>query len=188
MTNLTPTKSKTRFKVIFNDEKKGIIQTPFLRKIYNQNNILINIKFSELYEGCYHFGEWNVLSFHIKTNDVKKAVKLAKNRLNYLFNDLKLDFNTDNKKMFYFTGSRLDDQNNKNNFQLSFMENTHLQNQFTKDSYIVKKGAKLIYDCDGDGWGFWYEIDENNKRISDRLKGATLNGLLSDGVLTPNQI
>lgn len=171
---------KNNYQVQFKENNKGSIITPFSHKCYGKDEIL-EVSFNELYKGSFSFARYGILQFLIKTDNVKDAVKLAKKRLDAIF---KNGYPTKND-IVVFSGFKYDEKDNKKiPYQLSFMENTHHQNQFTKSSFIVKVGDLLKYDCDGDGWGFWYAVDENGKRISARLKGSIFIGYCSDGVLT----
>jgi hypothetical protein len=166
------------YKVLSKGDNRGTIITPFFHNVYNNSEIL-EVNFSELYKGMFSFAKYGVIQFNIKSDNVEDAITLAKNRLNVIFKN-----GYPNKKdIVVVTGFRYDENNNKNTYNLSFMENTHNNNRFTENSYKTKKGDLLKYDQDGDGFGFWYVVDKNGKRLSERLKGGIFIGYLSDGVI-----
>jgi len=171
------------FEVKFDESKKnrGTIITPFTYVVYGYSTpIQLEVNFNELYEGAYSFAKYNVCQFIIKVDDVNKAIELAVERLK----DIYKDGMPQKKKVFRVTGIRYNDSNNKVTYTPSFMENTHIRNQFTESSYKTKEGDLLVHDTDGDGYGFWYAVDNDGKRISSRLKGSILNGLVCDGAIT----
>ena len=160
------------------DKNRGTIITPFFHEVYGETEVL-EVNFREIYKGVFSFAKYGVIQFNIKADNIETAVEMAKDRLDDIF---KNGYPKKND-IVVVTGFRYDENNNKKPYNLSFMENTHLHNQFTANSYKTKGGDLLKYDRDGDGWGFWYVVDENGKRVSDRLKGGIFLGYLSDGVI-----
>lgn len=170
------------FKVIFKEEEnRGTLICPFFYDSYGKQKF-IEVNFSPLLysKGVFSFAQYGILQFTIKSDNIKDAIKMAKERIKIICKN-GLPKQND---IVIVNDFRLLDDNTKKPYILSFMENTHHQNQFTPNSYITKKGDLLMYDRDGDGWGFWYAIDENKNRISGRLKGGTFFGYVSDGVVT----
>jgi hypothetical protein len=129
----------------------------------------------EIYKGCYSVSKYNLAQFLYRTEDEKKAMQYAKKHLKKLG---KLDY-SDRNGIFVVTNYQYNEKGEKVIFTPSFMENTHTKNQFTAHTYKTNKGALLRYDGDGDGYGFWYEVDCNGNKISDRLKGQIFVGLFS---------
>ncbi len=171
-------KISKEYQVNFKDENRGSIITPFFHEVYGNSEIL-EVSFNEIYKGMFSFATYGVIQFNIKADNIKDAIEMAKDRLN---NILQNGYPKRND-IVVVTDFIYDENNNKIPYNLSFMENTHIRNQFTPNSYKTKVGDLLKYDMDGDGWGFWYAVDENGKRISDRLKGGIFIGYLSDGVI-----
>lgn len=167
-----------KYEVNFKEENRGSIITPFFHEVYGNREVL-EVNFSKLYGGMFSFAKYGVIQFNLKADSIETAVEMAKDRLNTI---LQKGFPKRND-IVVVSGFRYDENNNKKSYSLSFMENTHHQNQFTPNSYKTKPGDLLKYDTDGDGWGFWYAVDENGKRVSDRLKGGIFTGYLSDGVI-----
>ena len=171
------------FKIEFNkdDAKRGKIFTPYTYNMRNSASTQLEINFHELYEGTYSFAKYGMCQFIIKSDDPLKAVELAIKRLKLIF---KNGVPNSSKLKYEVSGFKLNEFNKKGLFTPSFWVNTHLQNKFTSDYYYAKKGDILLHDIDGDGWGFWYVVDANGNKLSSRLKGSILVGLLSDGVIT----
>jgi hypothetical protein len=161
------------------DKKRGEIITPYFRYHKFLNPEQLKIRFSELYEGTFHFGDGYITSFLIKTNTVKKAVEMGKTRIKEIYKYGVYN----NEDIFVVTGYKYNENNEKIPFTPSFMENTHIRNQYTSNSFKTKEGDLLRYDQNGDGYGFWYKVDENGKKESDRLKGTILTALFCDGVV-----
>ena len=164
--------------VIYKEDGRGTIITPFFHEVYNKKERL-EVNFSSLAKETFSFAKYGVIQFIIEADSLEKAVELAKDRINLLF-----PMYPKQNEIIKVTGFKYNNENVKVPFELSFMENTHHQNQFTANSYKTKIGDLLRYDCDGDGWGFWYIVDDNGKRISERLKGKTFLGAISDGIIT----
>jgi len=180
--------STNEFKIEFNenDKNRGKIITPYYYEVYGYRNpIQLEVNFSELYKrpnsqtATYSFAKYGICQFTIKSDNINSAIELAIQRLKDIF---KNGIPNRNDK-FIVSGFRYDETNKKVSYTPSFMENTHLRNQFTEDSFKTKKGDLLKHDTEGDGYDFWYAIDNDGKRISDRLKGSILIGFISDGVL-----
>lgn len=172
-----------KYKVLKSDSDKdrGTIKTPYSYKEYYTLK-QFEINYSLTYKGMYCFAKYGLMQFHIASDSLNKAIEMAKQRIDGIFNiENILPSNSD---IFEVSGFRYDENNIKKLYELSFMENTHMNNPFTSNSYKTKKGDLLKHDVDGDGWGFWYVVDENGNRISERLKGGIFIGYLSDGVLT----
>ena len=167
-----------KYQVIIKEENRGTIITPFFHEVYNKNEVL-EVNFNEIYKGMFSFAKYNVVQFNIKADNIETAIEMAKDRLDDIF---KNGYPKKNE-IVVVTGYMYDENNNKKTYNLSFMENTHLRNQFTASSYKTKIGDLLKYETDGDGWGFWYAVDENGKRLSDRLKGGIFTSCLSDGII-----
>jgi REP element-mobilizing transposase RayT len=165
-------------RAIFLEENRGTIETPYYYQVYNKNEIL-QVNFSEIYKGCYSFWKYGIMQFNIKSDNINTAIEIAKDRIS----DIMANGYPKRGDIVMVTGYRYDDNNTKIPHTLTFMENTHIRNQFTANTYKTKAGDLLKYDCDGDGWGFWYAVDENGKRTSDRLKAGIFIGYLSDGII-----
>jgi hypothetical protein len=163
------------------NNNKGTIITPFTYVVYGYAKpFQLEVNFNELYEGTYSFAKYNVCQFIIEADNINKAIELAVERLK----DIYKNGMPQKKQVFRVTGIKYNGSNDKVAYTPSFMENTHLRNQFTASSYKTKQGDLLVHDTDGDGYGFWYAVDNDGKIISSRLKGSILNGLVCDGVIT----
>lgn len=165
-------------KVTFKEENRGTIITPYYHQVYGGSETL-EVNFNQIYKGCYSFARYGVIQFNIEADDINTAVEMAKDRIN----DIMANGFPNERDVVVVSGYRYDESNNKIPYNLSFMENTHHLNQFTAKTYKADVGTFLKYDCDGDGWGFWYAVDESGKRISGRLKGGIFTGYSSDGVI-----
>lgn len=169
------------FEIKFDASKnnRGTIITPYTYVVCGYPTpFQLEVNFNELYEGTYSFAKYNICQFIIKAENINNAIELAIERLKEIYKN-----GMPKKKIFRVSGIRYDDCNNKITYTPSFMENTHLRNQFTESSYITEKGDLLMHDTDGDGYGFWYAVDNDGKRISSRLKGSILNALVCNGTL-----
>jgi hypothetical protein len=166
------------YQIKIKEGNRGSIITPFSHEIYGKHEIL-EVNFNEIYKGMFSFARYGVIQFNIKSDNTETAIEMAKERLNHI---LRNGF-PKRDGIVVVSGFRYDENNNKKPYNLSFMENTHTQNQFTANSYKTKAGDLLRYDTDGDGYGFWYAVDIRGKRISGRLKGGILTSYLSDGVV-----
>jgi hypothetical protein len=51
-------------------------------------------------------------------------------------------------------------------------------------NYSKRTAGLLKYVGDNDGYGFWYAVDSNGKRISNDLKGGIFESLFADGIIT----
>jgi hypothetical protein len=169
---------KSKYQVEFKEKNRGTIISPFSFNVNGENEI-IKIDFWQLYEGLFSFVKYGLIQFDIKADDVKDAIELAKDRLDFVFENGYPKRND----IVSVTGFMFDKNNTKKPFVLSFMEKTNSLNQFTESSYKTKPGDLLKYNGDGDGFGFWYIVDENGNRKSDRLKGDTFTSCLSDGII-----
>ena len=169
--------TSSEYQVVFTENNRGTIHTPFFHNAYLREEPL-EVSFSELYKGMFSFGKWAVVQFLIKSDDVNEAIEMAKDRLELI---LANGYPDRLKDILVVTGFRYGEKNEKTPYTLSFMENTHHQNQFTASSYKMKEGDLLRHCSDGDGWGFWYAVDKNGNRISSRLKGDIFLSALSDG-------
>ena len=175
---------ESKFEIKFNkdDKNEGEIITPYKYKIIGYSDSFeLKVRFRELYKGTYSFNEYNICQFIIKSRDINSAIKLAIERLKYIFKDGVAKRNSN--KIFVVSGFQFDEKNTKKPYTPSFMENTHSMNQFTENSFKTKKGDLLKYDSDGDGYGFWYLVNKDGERISNRLKGSIFVGYISDGVI-----
>jgi hypothetical protein len=184
-------KKNLKFKVEFNDDKnRGKIITPYTYMLYGYSNpFTLEVNFNELYK-CresladggmmmYSFAKYGICQFNVKSKNIKSAIESAIERLQDIYKD-----GIPNKNdAFVVSGFRYNEDNKKVSYLPSFMEDTHIRNQFTKNSFTTKKGDILRYDDDGDGWGFWYAIDNDGKRVSTRLKGSILISYIADGVV-----
>lgn len=166
------------FKITYDekDKERGTIHTPFFRSSYNNKVEPIDVTFYKLYQGMYSFG----YGFLIKAENTEKAIQLAIERLKIVYNRGAYNLYADT---FIVTGFRLSRENIKVPYTPSFMENTHHQNQFTPDTFKTKKGDYLKFDRDGDGYGFWYAVNKEGKRISERLKGSIFSSLFFDNAI-----
>ncbi len=172
------------FKIKFDNdsENSGEIITPYTYKIVGYSDSFeLKVRFKELYKGTYSFDEYNICQFNIESDNIDSAIKLAIERLKYIFKDGIPQRNSD--EIFVVSGFQYDKKNTKKPYTPSFMENTHSMNQFTENTFKTKKGDLLKYDRGGDGYGFWYLVNKNGEKISNRLKGSILVGYISDGVL-----
>lgn len=173
------TVTKENYQVIIKEENRGTLITPYFHEVFGHPRQVLEVNFYEIHKGVFSFAKYNIVQFLIKADNLETAIQMAKNRLDDIF----INGYPNRNEFFVVSGYRYDNENFKKSYDLSFMENTHLYNQFTPSTYKLKIGDLLEYDTDGDGWGFWYAVDESGKRISNRLKGGIFIGYLSDGVI-----
>jgi hypothetical protein len=137
---------ESKFEIKFNkdDKNEGEIITPYKYKIIGYSDSFeLKVRFEELYKGTYSFNEYNICQFIIESRDINSAIKLAIERLKYIFKDGVAKRNSN--KIFVVSGFQFDEKNTKKPYTPSFMENTHSMNQFTENSFKTKKGDLLKY-------------------------------------------
>jgi hypothetical protein len=175
---------RDNFEVIIDDknDESGKIVTPFFLLEGTNIRKKLEVRFeNSTYrkaEKKYKFWEYNTCDFNIYSNDIKKAIELAINRLIIIFkNGVPTVFNK-----YIVSGYKLDEKTNKKiPFEIE-MENTELYKGGEK-WITLKKGDTLEFDtANDDNYGFWYIVDNvTKKRLSNRLKGGSISKYFSDG-------
>ena len=151
------------YKITFQEGNRGTILTPYIHNAYRNDEIL-EVNFRELYEGMFSFAKYGVLQFNIKANSIEEAIELAKVRLDNIFSNG--DPNRIRENVIV-SGFKYDENNNK----------------IPYNPPLAKIGDLLKYVGNNDGYGFWYIVDSNGKRISNEVKSGIFESLFADGVI-----